>query len=102
MQYKLTKQDYIELYPLLSPRQIIDRYKNRCQSERWIQGLYKQANLPPYREAHTALIQRAYAIADNMNEKEFTEAFVSVIAETTLERCRVIDNRIKRFEELYQ
>ena len=102
MKYQLTKEDYLLLYPLLSPAKIAEKFEGMCKSSRTIQQIYKRENLPDTDLAMDELYKRSFAIADlDINEQQWGIAFMSVISKALCERIETIRERADKYEELF-
>jgi hypothetical protein len=103
MKYKLTEDDYLLLYPLLSPEKIQDTFRGMSKGTRYIQLLYKRKGLPNTAIAMDTLFERSFAIADiNNTEYQWSIAFMSVITKELCERVQIIRDRAQRYEELFK
>jgi hypothetical protein len=103
MKYKLTEDDYLLLYPLLSPEKIKDTFCAMSKTPRYIQLLYKRKGLPNTDIAMDKLFERSFAIADiNITEIQWSNAFSSVITKELCERIQIIQDRAERYEELFK
>tara|TARA_B110000902_G_scaffold244869_1_gene298482 strand:- start:510 stop:818 length:309 start_codon:yes stop_codon:yes gene_type:complete len=102
MIYKLTEQDYLLLYPLLSPAKISETFKGQAKSARYIQMLYKRKNLPDAAIAMDSLYKRSFAIADiEIDEYQWSLAFMDVISNELCERIETIRTRAEKYKELF-
>lgn len=102
MRYRLTTEDYLLLYPLLSPAKIADTFQGMCKSSRAIQQIYKNKNLPDTDLAMDELFKRSFTIADlDIDEQQWGIAFMSVISKALCERIETIRERAEKYEELF-
>ena len=102
MKDKLTEDDYLLLYPLLSPSKIVKTFEGMTLSARGIQQLYKTKDLIPTDIARDEIFKRSFAIADiNVSEHEWGNAVMSVMTKLLCERVKRIRERAKRYEELF-
>ena len=102
MKYKLTEQDYLLLYPLLSPSKICETFKGQTKSARYIQQLYKRNKLPDASIAMDNLYKRSFAIADiEIDEYQWSIAFMSIISKVLCARLLTIRNRAEKYKELF-
>ena len=76
MKYKLTKADYIDLYPFFTPEEIKDEYGSHSLSPRQIRRVYSRHNMMPVGAALDDLINKSYAIADLRCEESYYIAHV--------------------------
>lgn len=100
--YILSDQDYLEIYPLLTPDEIEEEFAGRTKSARTIQRLYRKFGLPSTRESYKRIIDSSYQIADlEIDQDTWLE---HVVAEIEIERQNIkkkIWGRIKRVEDFY-
>ena len=102
MKYELTEQDYLLLYPLLSPAKICETFKGHTKSPRYIQTLYKRNKLPDSAIAMDNLYKRSFAIADiKIDEHQWSICFMSVISKELCERINTIRIRAEKYKELF-
>jgi hypothetical protein len=103
MEYSLTEQDYLLLYPLLSPSKICETFKGQTKSPRYIQQLYKSKhNGIDASIAMDNLYKRSFAIANtDVDEYQWSIAFMDTISKELCERIRIIRNRAKKYKELF-
>ena len=62
--YKLTQNDYLELYPYFLPEEIKEEFGKRSHSARTIRQIYSAHNLPSVTAAQNEYIQRSYGFSD--------------------------------------
>jgi len=103
MKYQLTEEDYLLLYPLLSPEKIEDTFRGMTKGIRYMQLLYQRKGLPNTSLAMDRLFERSFAMADiDINEQKWEIAFMSVITKELCERIQTIKDRAERYEELFK
>jgi hypothetical protein len=76
LNYKLTKEDYIDLYPFFTPEEIKNEYGAHSLSPRQIRRVYSVHKMMPVGAALDDLIHRSYAIADLRFEESYYIAHV--------------------------
>ena len=100
--YELKPNDYLDLYPLLSPAEIQEEFGERSKSARTINRLYKKIGLPSSREGLEAFVAESYAIADlAAGENDWLDYLLEQIAKEREKKISRLWQRIKKIEELF-
>lgn len=103
MLLKLTEQDYITLYPYLSPNEISAEFKECSKPPRTIQRLYKSLGYLPQRSALLSIVNRSYAIADmEVDEVTWNKYVWQEIAKERVYRIGVVKSRMEELRKMYQ
>lgn len=101
--YYLSTDDYVDIYPLLTPEEIVQAFEGRTKSVRTIQRLYRNMDLPSVRQAQQQILNTSYAIADlEIDEDSWMEHVVGDFENMRENIKQKIWGRINRVEQLYQ
>lgn len=101
--YYLSTDDYVDIYPLLTPEEIVQEFEGRTKSVRTIQRLYRNMDLPSVRQAQQQILNTSYAIADlEIDEDSWMEHVVGDFENMRENIKQKIWGRINRVEQLYQ
>ena len=101
MKYKLTEEDYLYLYPYLSPTRIKILFGEGSKSPRTIQRIYKNAGLLPSDIALEAIIDKSSAIRElDCDEQTWRQNVLELIAVERNKRIDTINNKAKKYEKL--
>ena len=103
MQYQLTTQDYLRLYGLMTPAEIINRFhEGRCKSQRSIYDLWKKYNLHHPAQAKAILKQRLQVCCpDQFNYRDWDELIEENTKELVEVTCEFIWLEIAQHEAFF-
>lgn len=103
MIYKLSHFDYINLWLLLTPDKIQDRFKEHSHSVRHIYRIYSLYHLSHINHARQALLEQIlHSKPIFVTDKEVEETFMQILLEEKECVCDAIDNKIQIFEETWK
>ena len=103
MKYKLTKEDYIDLYPFFTPEEIKQEFGLRSLSPRQIRRVYSENRMLPVGDALDDVVNKSYAIADlRIDESKYTAHVMECISEYREEKKQKLWSRIGRVEEIIE
>ena len=101
--YSLSKGDYIDLYPLLTPEEIFNEFPGRTKSVRTIQRIYKNIGFPSVRQGRLNYVNTSYAVQDlDIDEDSWIEHVASDFENMREKIIKKIWDRINRVERLQQ
>lgn len=100
MIYKLQKEDYIEIYPFLTPTEIKEEFGSRAHVPATIRKIYTDAGLLPVKDAQREFIKRSFSFSNTDTDK-WGLAMLKVLVEKGEEKKSLIRQRIKNIEENY-
>jgi len=99
----LTNNDYITLYPYLSPSEIAKEFNGSSKPPRTIQRLYKSLGYVPQRSALLSIVNKSYAIADmDVDEITWNKYVWQEIAKERVYRINVVKSRLEELRKMYQ
>lgn len=84
MKYKLQEEDYLALYPYLTPRQISEEFGESSLSERSIQKIYKKLGMPTANDCRKKLIEESIGISDLKLSEEQWASHINEYLENTI------------------
>ena len=99
--YNLTEEDYIYLYPFVTPEKIKDEFGEMSHSPRHIRRVYEKKNLMPVQDALDDFVTKSYAFADFNKTSEAWAGYVTLkVHEKSKEKLQNVWNKARRYEEL--
>ena len=100
MKPKLQQNDYVYLYPLMSPTEISEEFGDRAYGARSIQIIYKKLGLKPSHAKLKEIYKRSIMLAESSQE-DWVEKFWNAVALEREYRKQVVWARVSEAEELY-
>jgi hypothetical protein len=102
VKYKLIDNDYIELYPFITPEKIKQEFGDMSKSPRTIRRLYRNKKLRSPRKELDDLRLRSFAYIDfSYSGEEWAGLACEALEEHKQEILNRIWQRIRKYEELY-
>jgi len=99
MTYKLTHQDYLNLWLFMSPEEIKARFEDGSYSSRHIYRVYHRYGLSSINQFKDEMVQKIYLKSPIFMTREEVMSIVDQQLQLGVEQvCLNIDNKIRKFE----